>query len=262
MKSCNYTRDLMIKELKSIQSSYSMMPDWQTLFIVVICIAVDTLFLYGVTDNLFYQSAAMSFFVALMIAFGIDGLPVVIANKILKKKKNWLDNTILISCTLAFFSLIVGIFALRWSMMDLIYTSGESLSIASSMEAAMEESTYVASNSEKFMTVIMSIIPLSTSLITFAAATQKSIKQKKFEELQSIMIYNEARKQYLLTKIHEVDRELSRELDVLEQEKYENMLKLLHARQDILDGQAKTALAMKMNTPEAVRELLGKEEGF
>lgn len=260
MKNYSSVKEITQKELDKLHSVNSMMPDWKTALIVLLCIAVDMIFLFDITDSLFTQSALMSMSVALMIAFGIDGLPVVIANKIQKEKKDGLDIVILIACTITFVGLIIGIFVLRWSMMDVIYTSADSISINSSTGIMMEETEYVASSADKCMTVIMSIIPVSTSLITFAAATQKPVRQKKFELLQKRMILMESYKQDLLTQIHETERELQRDLDTLEKEKYENMLRKKNAMLELLNGQAKISIAMKIGTPEAVSELLENKE--
>lgn len=244
-------RSQMLRQASSIQGAYGMLPDYKTLLLVLVCIAADMVFLWDMVDRLFVDDWRMNLIVSLMIAIGLDGLPVVLAVKIRKGQKDWLDYVLLVACTTAFLALILGIFFLRWAMMDTIFGSES---------GSFTGETPPPQQAKQVMTVIMSIIPLSTSLITFAAATHYSVEQKERQQKQKALIQSMALKQELSAKLQETERELKRDLDDLEWQNYENQKKKLRVTQKVLEEQVRNALAMKLGTPEAVSELLEEEK--
>lgn len=259
MKKYKRTLDMLLDEVNKQHSIGRLIPDFKTLIVVLASMGVDTIFIYQITDCLFYQSEIMSIITAMVVAFGLDATPVVIAAKIQKKNLNFWDIFILVASIVLFISLVVAVFALRWCSMDIIFSSDAEGSLITSVLDKTANTTHIG-NSEKIMTVILSIMPVITSLITFASALHKPIFQKELEQRQINKLKNTERCIFLSARKNELERELKRDLNGLEEEKYNVHIELVDAIQEILVNQAKTALAMKLGNPEAITELLEGED--
>lgn len=245
-------------DVKKVQSIHYQIFNSATLTMVIICVLLDTTFIYQFIDKMFAtETQYMSILCSAIVAIALDGLPVLIAFTITKTAKTKMDIFLAIASTTIVVILVATLFTLRFSMMELTYsTSQTELVVTSAASLQNEETEYIATVAEKALTVMMSFIPVATSILSFGLACMipRSVKAKNYCQYINVQ-YHEIIIA-LQNEILELKRELTRKIYCYEEAKYKNRLEKLDTIGMLLKVQSRQKLAERLSTPEATTEIL------
>lgn len=244
-------------DVKKVQSIHYEIFNSATLIMVIICVLLDTTFIYQFIDKMFAtETQYMSILCSVIVAIALDGLPVLIAFAITKTAKTKMDIFLAVASTTIVLILVATLFTLRFSMMELTYSTSQTELLVTSASLQNEGTEYIASVAEKALTVMMSFIPVATSILSFGLACMipRSVKAKNYCQYINVQ-YHEIIIA-LQNEILELKRELTRKIYCYEEAKYKNRLEKLETIGMLLKVQSRQKLAERLSTPEATTEVL------
>lgn len=259
------------KAIKKANSGSSLFPDKTTVGIMLFSMSLDMFFIYSVTDSVFTQLPILSIVSALIIAFNIDSLPVIIASRLEKKYKTKLDKMLIFLGISLFIFFITCIFALRLATMETTYNdSGADMEISTTItlnntdindsltenSVTSDVSTYEPTAAELTMTILLAMTPLATSILVFAVATHRSLKFKIMHSADAAIRDLQNHKTQLNAHLLKLKEKSNTDSIAKDNKLFTNLLYQFEKEAQGLRIIARTELAKKVGTEDATSVLL------
>lgn len=132
------------------------------LAIVLICIISDYIFFEQIIDYHFTESIMMVRMVAFIMALAIDIIPTILVGCMVKQSKSKLEYVAMVILVLIEFSLFLLNALMRIYDADLIFSTDSTV-----LQSAMNTVVKVNKGGQKWLALILCIMPVATSVISF-----------------------------------------------------------------------------------------------
>lgn len=155
--------------------------------IVAVCVLSDAVCFYTTYNLLLRESWLLNLFTVIITSLTIDLFPVVLATIMSRSKKNRIEMGMVVSIAFAFICEAAMSFFIRYNTKDLLFKSG-GLGLELSDQAGqnlVQTSSGTTSYAEIGVVILLGIIPILTSLLSFAVSYENPERRKneKREEL-------------------------------------------------------------------------------
>lgn len=221
--------------------------------ILVILIAFDTLCMHTATDLYFTQKAWMSVIITLAMAFVLDVPPMLLGAVSKDRKIPPQEKKLeIIGLLSAFLLMYLCTFALRFATMDEMFTT-VTLEIAGQ---AAEQTQTGHTFGHYIMALILSIIPLGTSIVSFVLGMQDDPEEAQRHQLRLNRIELQQQIDIMRVMHAELREDMSFDLDKYDLERYNIRLETIRDQADILESDSRKHLTEKLGRAEAVSKLM------
>lgn len=254
----------MLKKIeKSMQSLDFIFPPNLFWLIVIGFMAIDFCTIYPIIDEMYYQSVTLSIIVSIGVVGLLELIPVALSHFFTKDEKESLDWAVMGCLLIAFLSLFVILFCLRWSVRASSFSTEDvSLGLDFNVETTVEETVSEESTmAENMMTILFGAMPLFTSIFLFALSCTQTRSSKKENKRRIACI--ELRQALGRLKIQEKELQEALEIDVEAQDEIllRSTLDELEAFRLLFYTRAREKLAAHLKDPAAVGILLDNNDG-
>ena len=202
-----------------------------SLIILFLCAVLDGVMFYTLFSAFLYDTAILVMLSTIALLIGFDVAPAV-AGVLLKKRSQGINASILMIVLLAvaFLVAFAGNTVLRITYKDLVLP--DLSSVSTSVFGAIENSTTAAAegNNSLIYALFASMMPLITSLVSFAVSFQSSNPLKTYVrdlKLKINDIENEIEEIDAALIEYDADLEFFERISAEDEEKYQNMLKVI-----------------------------------
>lgn len=164
------------------ENKQANLPEAAKWMIVIACILFDCVCFYTTYSLLLRQSLLLNIFTVCISAVTMDLFPVVLGMLLSRAEKDRMEIGMAISIAIAFLCEAVMSFLIRYNTKSALFNSG-GLGLSLSGEAAQNiiETTPIETNNAQIgVVVLLGILPILTSLLSFAVSYQNP-KRKRIE---------------------------------------------------------------------------------
>lgn len=225
------------------------------LFVLSVFVATDCMVLYQLIEAYHTQNQLISIIMALATALVIDFIPAMLAailNMPHLEKRHYINSVLLLSILVAVFATI---FAVRWNSQDILYSISSTALQSQTGTISTVSDTNTAGMTT--MTILLGILPIGTSALSFAVSLYDNKKEKKeyLNNVKEIDIKNE------LINIEVNNLEIKHELEQRDHIGYNHKIAELElnniAQQEIIAKEmVKIMMALKVGNPQALTNLM------
>ena len=148
--------------------------------IVAVCVLSDAVCFYTTYNLLLRESWLLNLFTVIITSLTIDLFPVVLATIMSRSKKNRIEMGMVVSIAFAFICEAAMSFFIRYNTKDLLFKSG-GLGLELSDQAGqnlVQTSSGTTSYAEIGVVILLGIIPILTSLLSFAVSYENPERRK------------------------------------------------------------------------------------
>lgn len=159
----------------------SKLPEAVKWSVVAGCILFDCICFYTTYNLLLRQSFWLNIFTVVVCALTMDLFPVVLAMLLSRSEKNKMEIGMAGSIAVAFVCEAAMSFFIRYNTRSLLFKSGK-LGMALSEQAAQNVSqttSGVTSNAQLGLVILLGVIPILTSLLSFSITYENPVRRKK-----------------------------------------------------------------------------------
>lgn len=177
----------VLKKIIREKASTTKVSEKMKWIIVAVCVLSDAVCFYTTYNLLLRESWLLNLFTVIITSLTIDLFPVVLATIMSRSKKNRIEMGMVVSIAFAFICEAAMSFFIRYNTKDLLFKSG-GLGLELSDQAGqnlVQTSSGTTSYAEIGVVILLGIIPILTSLLSFAVSYENPERRKneKREEL-------------------------------------------------------------------------------
>lgn len=246
-----------ITKLKKEQQNYGHGIKRGLIFpILIILMLGDIATIFPLMDSLFYQSQILSLAITIIAGFVLEGVPYAAAHFLLKKKKEKKEVIFLAALGIAFLLVFTLLFNFRMNSQDIQYqATGTELNLSGEV-ADETEQVFIPTKGQSSMTLLLSILPLCTSVLAFVISCAYNPEELKKEHDELAMIQMKELLANMQASENEIKQEQERDLTAYDETLYQSRLADLDKFAKMEKLEVRRKMAMKLGTADAVSKLL------
>lgn len=225
--------------------------------IVLIFILCDTVCMYQSIDLFFSQKAWISFMITFALAFVLD-VPMMVVGACIHDRRTdpGIKKLEIGGLLSAFVMIYLCTFSLRFATMDEMFPV-TSLEIAGQVAEQTQTGHTVG---QYIMSLILAVIPLCTSGVSFVLGMQDDPDEKYRHQLRLNRIELRQQADMMRVQYAELSEDMSFDLNKYDEARYGICLETIENQANILKSDSKKYLAEKLAKAEAVSELMEEPE--
>lgn len=235
------------------------MKDLVLIFLVLGLSLLDAVTLYTVFDQVMYQSQVISIILTLGCAISLNFIPLIAARFIHYYRYGGMNGVRLwtiLSMGVVFLALFAATFYLRWETRELSFSGMESSMVDFTGQASGLESTDAESKEAVAITLLLSLLPATTSSINLALGyfNDDPVK-KKLDNLKYELNKLKNHRDIMHAARIELEQDWQTQLDALDLERRQCICSSIRETTDQIKALARHELAKKLRDPDSISAL-------
>lgn len=222
--------------------------EYVLIFLMLSFTLLDACTMYEIFQEVSVQSPLTSLILTFGAALALNFMPLLLVRLYKEHSPVWMIIAILVVFCLLFSAL----FYLRWQTAADVFAAG-----SGGMTTMNAEENTLLNDGQTAVTLLLGILPLITSVINAMLAYFQNTKKSLMKQLE---VKKATAKQHLdvvKAAISELERvDWNSHLKKYDEEQYEQAVESIKATTEMIKTYARTELAKKLKTPEAISALL------